>query len=207
MAFISDPSFHTLHVTRLRGRAPIDSVRAAVGRDDVLQLLRRLAAVGHVEYHTGRVSGWGPTPDGREAHAALLAAEREAAGVQAELRCAYDSFVAVNDELVAACSAHQMRDDGSLNDHTDAAYDRVVVERLGAVHDQALPICTALSSAMSRFANYGHRLRRALDGVRAGEHEWFTSLVLDSYHTVWFELHEDLLRTLGLERASEIAAR
>jgi hypothetical protein len=27
--------------------------------------------------------------------------------------------------------------------------------------------------------------------------------VIDSYHTVWFELHEDLLSTLGIERASE----
>ena len=27
--------------------------------------------------------------------------------------------------------------------------------------------------------------------------------MIDSYHTVWFELHEDLLATLGLERAAE----
>ena len=33
--------------------------------------------------------------------------------------------------------------------------------------------------------------------------EWFTKPVIDSYHTVWFELHEDLLATLGIERASE----
>ena len=24
--------------------------------------------------------------------------------------------------------------------------------------------------------------------------------MIDSYHTVWFELHEDLLATLGIER-------
>jgi hypothetical protein len=39
--------------------------------------------------------------------------------------------------------------------------------------------------------------------VRAGEGDWFTSPLVDSYHTVWFELHEDLLATLGLERAEE----
>ena len=27
--------------------------------------------------------------------------------------------------------------------------------------------------------------------------------MIDSYHTVWFELHEDLLATLGIERSSE----
>jgi hypothetical protein len=31
--------------------------------------------------------------------------------------------------------------------------------------------------------------------------------VVDSYHTVWFELHEDLLCTLGLERSSETTAQ
>jgi hypothetical protein len=39
--------------------------------------------------------------------------------------------------------------------------------------------------------------------VLAGAREWFTRPVIDSYHTVWFELHEDLLSTLGLARASE----
>jgi hypothetical protein len=27
--------------------------------------------------------------------------------------------------------------------------------------------------------------------------------MIASYHTVWFELHEDLLATLGIERSSE----
>jgi hypothetical protein len=27
--------------------------------------------------------------------------------------------------------------------------------------------------------------------------------MIDSYHTIWFELHDDLLATLGLERADE----
>jgi len=27
---------------------------------------------------------------------------------------------------------------------------------------------------------------------------------MSSYHTVWFELHEDLLATLGIDRASEL---
>jgi hypothetical protein len=27
--------------------------------------------------------------------------------------------------------------------------------------------------------------------------------MIASYHTVWFEMHEDLLSTLGIERGSE----
>ncbi|MDP9020051.1 MAG: MarR family transcriptional regulator, partial [Actinomycetota bacterium] len=44
-----------------------------------------------------------------------------------------------------------------------------------------------------------HALRR----VVAGEGDWLTRPLIDSYHTVWFELHQDLLDTLGIERGSE----
>ena len=33
-----------------------------------------------------------------------------------------------------------------------------------------------------------------------GEHEWVSDVRRDSYHTVWFELHEELLRIMGRER-------
>jgi hypothetical protein len=37
----------------------------------------------------------------------------------------------------------------------------------------------------------------------SGELDWLTKPIMPSYHTVWFELHEDLLATLGIDRASE----
>jgi hypothetical protein len=30
--------------------------------------------------------------------------------------------------------------------------------------------------------------------------------MIDSYHTVWFQLHEDLLNTLGIDRSTEASA-
>jgi hypothetical protein len=48
-------------------------------------------------------------------------------------------------------------------------------------------------------------LRAALDRVRAGETAWLTRPLIDSYHTVWFELHEELILAVGLTR--EEAAR
>ena len=42
-----------------------------------------------------------------------------------------------------------------------------------------------------------------LDRVQGGDTDWFTKPMIASYHTVWFELHEDLLCTLGIERGSE----
>ena len=65
------------------------------------------------------------------------------------------------------------------------------------------PIADDLAASLSRFARYAPRLSNAVDRVRTGEVDWFTKPVLDSYHTVWFELHEDLLATLGIERGEE----
>ena len=51
-----------------------------------------------------------------------------------------------------------------------------------------------------RLGLYKDRLDEAYDKALAGEHEWVSGARIDSYHTVWFELHEDLLRMLGRER-------
>jgi pyruvate,orthophosphate dikinase len=110
--------------------------------------------------------------------------------------------------MLGVCTSWQLRDvDGtqSINDHSDADYDRSVIDRLVAIHDRVRPVTVDLREAMARFGGYGKRLRDALEKVVAGEHEWFTKPVIDSYHTVWFELHEDLLSTLGIERSTEAA--
>lgn len=147
-----------------------------------------------------RPPGWTLTPDGRAAHAEAVAAEvgpkRDA------VEDAYARFREVNPALLQVCTDWQLRD-GAVNDHTDGAYDDEVLERLGQVHDRIQPVLRDLAAALDRFAPYGERLQNALDRVRAGEYEWFTRPVLDSYHTVWFELHEDLLGTLGRSRGDE----
>jgi hypothetical protein len=108
--------------------------------------------------------------------------------------------------MLGVCTAWQLRDvDGAqaINDHRDAEYDKGVIDRLMGIHDRVRPVTVDLRDAIDRFAGYGGRLREALEKVVAGQHEWFTKPVIDSYHTIWFELHEDLLCTLGIERASE----
>jgi hypothetical protein len=37
--------------------------------------------------------------------------------------------------------------------------------------------------------------------VDTGEHDLVASPMADSIHNIWFEFHEDLLRTLGRTRA------
>ena len=97
--------------------------------------------------------------------------------------------------------------DGDLivNDHTDPAHDAAVVARLGDADRVVRGVCNDLGGVLARFDGYGDRFAEALARVRAGEVEWFTRPLIDSYHTVWFELHENLLATLGIERVREQA--
>jgi len=68
------------------------------------------------------------------------------------------------------------------------------------------PICADLAGLLDRFDGYGPRLATALERTSGGEPDWFTKPTIDSYHTIWFELHEDLLATLGRQRSQERSA-
>ena len=62
------------------------------------------------------------------------------------------------------------------------------------------------SIALPRFEVYPRRLQRAVTLVGDGDHSMVAAPVKDSYHTVWFELHEELIILAGRNRADEEAA-
>jgi hypothetical protein len=139
-------------------------------------------------------------------HAHLLAAELDGAHARGGVDAAYRQFLLLNTRLLEVCTEWQLRDvDGvsTVNDHSDHAYDAAVIEQLADLHDEVEPICNDLAAALDRFAAYGPRLEHALQRVRSGDSDWFTKPMIPSYHTVWFEMHEDLLTTLGIERGAE----
>jgi hypothetical protein len=139
------------------------------------------------------------TPEGRAAHTvwARCASPSDAeAGVQR----AFDRFLPLNAELLQLCSDWQVKRGGATNDHRDAAYDWSVIQRLVALDERAGAIARHAGSALERLTPYRARLRDARRRVEDGEHEWFTSPRIDSYHTVWMQWHEDLLLALGKER-------
>ena len=201
----SDPETLVLHGLRLRAFPDTDVLAAALAQpeDEVRARLEAFAEAGLVRRVEGaHVTGWTLTADGRREGEQRLAAELDAAGAREAVRDGYERFVALNPELLALCTDWQMRGD-DVNDHTDAAYDQAVVLRLVDLHDRVRPVVADLRQRLARFSSYSPRLRAALEKVTEGERDWFTKPTIDSYHTVWFELHEDLLATLGLERAKE----
>lgn len=86
------------------------------------------------------------------------------------------------------------------NDHSDAQYDAGILDRLGALHERFEPLLAQLIAGLPRLAIYRHKLEHALAEAEAGRTQWVSDARLESYHTVWFELHEDLLRILGRKR-------
>lgn len=114
----------------------------------------------------------------------------------------------MNLTLKATLTAWQIRSvDGAdiPNDHQDAAYDATVLDRLAGVHHE-VDAWVGRRSDIWLLEHFRSRLTRAFERVREGDHAWLTSPRLDSYHSVWFELHEHLIRLAGRSRAEEAVA-
>ena len=199
-----------MHGLRLKGFAEAAAVGEAVGVDesDAQPILDQLVVDELATRRDGKMSGFSLTRPGREEHERLLAAELETSGARPAILDAYRRFLHLNGELLAVCTEWQLREVNSesvVNDHSDGVYDAVVIEKLADLHAEVEPICNDLGAALARFGGYGPRLNHALQKVRMGDTDWFTKPMIASYHTVWFEMHEDLLCTLGIERGHEEA--
>lgn len=201
----SDPSLLALQALRLGGLSSVEKVSGLCGLaiDIVHAELDVFAGAGWATFKDGRMSGWILTPAGRAEGERRLAAELDTTGTRALVDACYHSFLGLNQRMLSVCTEWQMTDAQTLNDHSNADYDAAVIAKLGELDASVQPICRELASALHRFGAYGPRLGDALGNVRRGETDWFTKPMIPSYHTVWFELHEDLLATLNIDRAKE----
>jgi len=193
-----------LHALRCMGFTIIGRVVEATGlsKSTVESSLIDLAVAGLVTHTSGDFGGWGITEAGRAADAERIAAELDGAAARPAITAAYHDFLVLNPELLDLCTAWQTRTlDGVMvpNDHADAAYDARVLDLLTEFHGRADAVFTDLSGALPRFGRYRTRLTHALTLVSAGDLNFVTD-DLAAYHTVWFQLHEDLLATLGIPR-------
>ena len=193
-----------LQALRLKGRATTEDVGSAAGAPagEVEPVLAELAAAGHCDQARDRYK---LTRSGRDRLGELLAAERATLD-HAALVAAYRDFDAHNSAFKQLVTDWQLIDGATPNDHTDAEYDAKIVHRLGELHEDFAPLVDRFVGLAPRLAPYPERFGSALARVRDGEHTWLARPMIDSYHTVWFELHEDLIGLAGLTRAGEAAA-
>ncbi|WP_328472251.1 transcriptional regulator [Actinoplanes sp. NBC_00393] len=193
-----------LHTLRCIGFADLGRVAEACGLEesDVESHLIDLAVDGFVTRQRGEFGGWGLTEPGKDEDARRTAGELDEAGARSAVAGAYQQFRELNPELLDLSTAWHMRTvDGvaRVNDHADSAYDARVVARFGDLDRRAEPVCADLAAALPRFRRYRVRLAAALDRARGGDLK-FLADDMNSYHGVWFQLHEDLLATLGIPR-------
>lgn len=121
-----------------------------------------------------------------------------------EIASLVDRFEATNTRFLQTMSSWQQVDVGGrkvANDHSDSAYDDKVISRLGRLVRALDPLLDALAGHDGRFAAYRRRFETATELIDRGEHQLVSSPTEDSVHNIWFEFHEDLLRTLGRKRA------
>lgn len=191
-----------LQAIRLKGRVTEADLTASVDADpaSVVSTIAQLSDAGYV------IAGkaFKISPEGRARLDELLAEERSKLD-QAAIAAIYKDFRGINAEFKALVSDWQLKD-GEPNTHDDPGYDQAVLSRLDVVHERVLPIIAAASRQISRLNAYADKLSASLSKIKAGETMWFTRPIIDSYHTVWFELHEELILAAGLTREDEAKA-
>ena len=143
-----------------------------------------------------------PTPDGRERAIARL---RLPAGGEAEtaLRPLYERFLPLNRSIREICVDWQTKPDGTANDHSDAAYDAGVRDRLEDVNERAIPLLRRMSEVEASLGAYIDGLETSLAAIDAGDPSMLTAPLSASYHTVWMWWHQELLLRLGIDRSED----
>lgn len=188
---------------RVQGLASRERAATALGTtsDDAAERLLALNDLGLVEERTGRMSGFSVTSKGADALDELLVAEQLRG--DPELTECYERFLQLNDRVLKVSSDWQVRRERGIelpNDHSDPDYDASVIDRLVELHDRARVCLDKMAVRAPRLAPYRARLDACVGRLLQGDQKAFTAPLAESYHTVWFELHQDLLLTLGLER-------
>ena len=202
MSSVDTGPFPILHALRVKGLAS-DAVLAAMSgtaEEDLAAALEPLVTDGLVVRREGRVSGSMLTKAGKARQAELLAEFAPEGDEKSAIDTFYAAFLPINTTFKGICTAWQMRDETTPNDHSDDDYDQSVISDLDDVHRQISVQLQVVSASSDRFVHYEGRLSAALDRLHRGDRTAFARPMNDSFHDVWMELHQDLLLTCGRER-------
>ncbi|RJT75623.1 hypothetical protein D6T63_17525 [Arthrobacter cheniae] len=199
MNHTSPPNVRVLHAVRTQGYADLARISAHVRQPEgeVNEYLLSAEAHGWIAYTSyAGDGGWSLTEAGKDHGERLLAAELDAVGARAAVEAVHEDFLSLNAVVATACSAWQLAELG-IGAHHPTLSDTIrtlegPAAALAGIEDR-------LTSHLERFAGYHHRFTAAL-ALAGADAAWITGTDRDSCHRVWFELHEDLIATLGLTR-------
>jgi pyruvate,orthophosphate dikinase len=200
-------SDEVLEVLLIKGIATVDqlTLNLACDPESLSALLAQLRAASLIEAATG---GDRLTGEGKLRALAAFDADRQRVGADrlAELLGSFHDLDLRMKDTVTAWQLRPSGDEPVFNDHSDPGYDAQVLARLSELHHDAVAWMVPLTAAFARFGRYQGRLEWALTVAQGGDQRYVASPRVDSYHSVWFELHEDLIRLIGRRRSDELEA-
>ena len=186
---ITDSSLGLLQVLRVRGASSAAEIERAAGADTAA-VLDALLQVGWISRDgAGR---WRLTEAGRTEHDAALTCVRPR--LTLVLTPVTARFLAKDEAVKTLCTRWQETDPAQTARRWDVLAD---LDDLAA---DVLPALESVAVDLPRFAAYGRRLREAVARARNGDARYVASPLVDSFHSVWFECHEDLILSMGWQR-------
>lgn len=111
-------------------------------------------------------------------------------------------FEVLNKEFKELVSRWQMKEeDGVLvpNDHKDPEYDFAIIEKMGIIHERNKDLIRKISDIFPFYKRFINRFEKAYERLTNGEFGYMDR-ARESYHNIWFELHESLLKFSGTSR-------
>jgi len=140
--------------------------------------------------------GWSLTEAGKAAGEKLLAEEMERAGARVAVESVMNEFESLNHQVTGACTRWQLAEMGIAETGTSLAE---TIKDLARAGEAWAILEEQLARRLPRFRGYHERFSAAVDRASI-DPAWVTGTDRESAHRVWFELHEDLLATLGRSR-------
>jgi hypothetical protein len=191
-----------MHGLAIKKHATPEAVAGIVGLDvdDVRAALGKLVEAKRVVEARGKYL---LAPAARMALDAEYSPLYEDVRAHPDFAAGYVAFERLNGslkQLITEWQTIDVRGQSVPNDHSNKDYDDKIIDRLGGLHESAEDALERLARALPRFSIYRVKLGAALEKAEDGAIEWVSDAKIESYHTLWFELHEDLLRLMRRER-------
>lgn len=172
--------------------------------EEVIAYLPKLSEKGFVVKETkGTIESWRITSDGEKVVNSYRQFMLDRTGQREAIIKKFEEFEDVYNvkfkELVTAWQVKIIDGRPVINDHSDPDYDSTILRQILDLHKSVLNILKEIASAIPMFTTYIRRLDYAAKKIEENELEYLIRNE-DSYHNVWFELHENVLKFLGRER-------
>lgn len=198
-----DPYLLTLHVLTLKQMATAEQVADVIEQDQAVVE----AALGRAVEEKAAMGARGAfmiTPVGRElldaAYPEWFAEQR----ASAEIAAAMDEFESgVNLQVLRLMTDWQTVEvDGErqANDHSDTSRDGKILDQLHKTIERTSAVLAPLIATNPEVERFLDRAGAALTRAESGENDYVSGVRVDSFHTVWFQMHEHILRITGRER-------